>query len=178
AVQVRARSLEPDALATIAAQARAEVPANVPLLLNGPPDLAAALGYDGVHYPQAAIPVARPPALRWTTAAVHDLDAVARAGRAGIDAMVFGAVFDPGSHAGTGGGLEALRAACDAASRPVIAIGGISPERVEDCARAGAAGVAVVSGVIGDPDPAAAVARYCEAWEAAEARLVGQESGR
>jgi thiamine-phosphate pyrophosphorylase len=41
-------------------------------------------------------------------------------------------------------GLEGLRAICDAASIPVVAIGGIDATNAGDCIRRGAAGVAVI----------------------------------
>lgn len=41
-------------------------------------------------------------------------------------------------------GLEGLRAVCDAASVPVVAIGGIDAGNAGDCIRAGATGVAVI----------------------------------
>jgi thiamine monophosphate synthase len=48
---------------------------------------------------------------------------------------------------------------------PVYALGGVTPGRVEDCLRAGAVGVAVISGVLGAPSPAAAIADYLRALE-------------
>jgi thiamine-phosphate pyrophosphorylase len=44
-------------------------------------------------------------------------------------------------------GVDALRAACAAAPRPVVALGGITPERAADCRAAGAGAVAAVSSV-------------------------------
>ena len=53
-------------------------------------------------------------------------------------------------------GLRALVAA--AGGVPVYALGGVTPERCSDCVRWGAAGVAVMSHVMGAADPAVAVA--------------------
>ena len=72
-------------------------------------------------------------------------------------------MFAPGSHAGTGLGLPALREAAQVTDLPVIAIGGIGVEQVEACIEAGARGVAVVSGVLGAPDVGAAVEAYLAA---------------
>jgi len=47
-----------------------------------------------------------------------------------------------------------------AAGRPAIAIGAVRPEDVPLVRRAGGAGVAVVSGILGESDPAAAARRY------------------
>lgn len=173
AIQVRARDLSPAEGGVLAARARAAVPRTVPLLLNGEAALAAALGYDGVHWPEAAIPPGREsPApgslpLRWRSAAVHGPQAARRAAGAGADLLVFGAVYTPGSKAGVAAGLDALRAVVAASALPVFALGGVQPERVVECLRAGAAGIATISGVLGAPDLAGAVERYCEALAAA-----------
>ena len=63
-------------------------------------------------------------------------------------------------------GLEGLVAIVRAVACPVIAIGNITPERVAAVLDTGAHGVAVLSGVVGSDDPAAAVARYRAALNA------------
>jgi len=168
AIQVRAKHLDPGRASALAARAREVVPGNVLALLNGSIAVAERLGYAGVHWPEADIPATRPPhPIAFRSAAVHSVDAVHRAEAAGADLVVFGAVYAPGSHPGEGAGLEALRAVTRASTLPVIAIGGIHPAQVEDCVRAGAAGVAVVSGILGAPDVRAAVDEYVRALEAA-----------
>lgn len=137
------------------------MPAGTTLILNGPAALAAALGYDGVHWPESMLADAvAAPGLRWRSAAVHSIAAVRAAERVGADLLAFGAVFPPGSKAGPSLGLPALREATAATRLPVLAIGGVTPDRVPACLDAGAYGVAVVSGVLGAPSPAVAVAAY------------------
>ena len=127
-------------------------------MLNGPESLAVELGYDGVHWPEAAIPDApsKPRTLAFRTAAAHSLEAVRRAHRAGATAVVFGPVFAPGWKAAEPVGLAALRRCTDASPLPVFALGGIGPGQVPDCLAAGAHGVAVLSGIAGAADPVAA----------------------
>jgi thiamine-phosphate pyrophosphorylase len=56
-------------------------------------------------------------------------------------------VFPSASKPGYGPavGLEMLRAAAAAVSIPVLALGGITEDRIADCVAAGAAGVAGIS---------------------------------
>ena len=173
AIQVRAKSASRVEAAALAARARDIVPRNVLLLLNGDTALAERLGYAGVHWPEADIPATRPAhPLAFRSAAAHSLAAARRARVAGADVAVFGAVYAPGSHPGEGMGLDALREVTQDAGLPIIAIGGIQPEHVADCIEAGAAGVAVVSGILGAADIEQAVTRYLDAIEAAiESRM-------
>lgn len=167
-IQVRAKGLPAPAFESLAARARAIVTHGPPLVLNGDAETACRLGYDGVHWPEAAIPDApsqEAATLRWRTAAVHSMAAVRAAEAAGATALVFAPVFAPGWKPGIAAGLDALRTAVDATALPVYALGGITPERVADCRRTGAAGVAVVSGVLGSPSPVAALTDYQHALD-------------
>lgn len=136
-------------------------------ILNGSVDEALAHGYGGAHYPEAALPDAIPatPAGFTVGTSVHSLPALERATRAGADFVLFGPVFDAGSKPVAGAGLEALREVSSTSTLPVLAVGGITPERVEECARAGGSGVAVVTGIFLAADPAAAVCAYARACE-------------
>jgi thiamine-phosphate pyrophosphorylase len=53
-------------------------------------------------------------------------------------------------------GPAGIRAVAEAVDVPVIAIGGVTPDRVAELLATGAFGVAVVGAVSGAPDPAAA----------------------
>ncbi len=78
----------------------------------------------------------------------HTLDEVRRAGEAGADLILFGPVFEKrvgGDVVSPGVGLDALRQACEAAiGTPVLALGGITADKISDCEAAGAAGVAAI----------------------------------
>ncbi|TAJ19223.1 MAG: thiamine phosphate synthase [Dehalococcoidia bacterium] len=163
AIQVRMKGASRAKAGVLAAHVRQVIPRGVPLLLNGEAALAARLGYSGVHWPEEDIPAARPSyPLAFRSAAVHSVEAARRAECAGADLAVFGAVYAPGSKPGTGAGAEALSAVARATALPVFAIGGIHPQHVAECLRAGAYGVAVVSGILGAPDVRAAVDLYQE----------------
>lgn len=98
----------------------------------------------------------------WIGASVHSAaEAGERLGR-GADVAVLGNVYETASHPGRPAlGLEALRQA--AVSRPIVAIGGITPKRVEEVIGTGAWGVAVLSGVWQEHDAAEATRHYRQA---------------
>jgi thiamine monophosphate synthase len=50
-------------------------------------------------------------------------------------------------------GAAGIAAFVAASSRPIVAVGGISVENAADAVRAGAAGVAVISAILGASDP-------------------------
>ena len=83
----------------------------------------------------------------------------------GFDYGFFSPVFSTGSKPGhPGTGLSPLAAACTLfGSRPVFALGGVTPERIAACRRAGAYGAAVLSGILHAPNPAAAARTYLNA---------------
>ena len=136
--------------------------AGVPLIVNDRLDVALAIEADGVHVGQSDMPadVARrligPDLLLGVSAAT--LDEVRQAERDGADYLGVGSVYATGSKADAGApiGLEGLRAVARATQLPIVAIGGIGPGRAGECMRCGAAGVAVISAIVGQPDPAEA----------------------
>ena len=132
-------------------------------------DLALAAGAGGVHLGALDLPVA---AARRVTDALGQAFVIGAtattAGDAreaeedGADYVGFGPVFPTGSKASPAAvkGLDGLAAACAAVAIPVIAIAGITPERVVPCLEAGAWGVAVMTAVSTASDPRAATAAF------------------
>ncbi len=68
--------------------------------------------------------------------------------------------------AGDAIGVDGIRAAAEMAERPVIAIGGLTIADLPLLRRAGATAAAVLSGIWGQPDPAAVAHQYLDAWAA------------
>jgi thiamine-phosphate pyrophosphorylase len=168
AVQVREKDLAVSDLAALCRRVRGLRPAPF-LIVNDRADVALAVGADGVQRTHASLSVEE---LRLigdkrfrVGASVHSIDeAVAAAGQ-GADWIVFGPVYDTPSKRAYGApqGLETLERVAAAVDVPVIAIGGITPERVSAVRRAGASGVAVISAILSADDPAAATRRFLDA---------------
>lgn len=138
-------------------------PYRVPLVMNDRVDVALAAGADGVHLPAAGIPPADARRLLPPSALVgvscHSAEDVARARDGGASYAFLSPIFDTPSKRGYGSplGVEALRAASKL-GLPLVALGGVTPERVPALLAAGAAGVAAIRAWLEGADPATSVA--------------------
>lgn len=102
------------------------------------------------HFPNLAVGVS-----------VHSVEEANAADQWGADYMLFGHVYPTRSKPGLAPkGLGALRTVSKTAIVPVVAIGGITPENAKQIMEAGAAGIAVMSGVLEAEDPIEAVRQY------------------
>lgn len=143
------------------------------LLINDRIDVALALSDVGVHVGARSLEVVdarRLLAGRLLGASVHSAGEAVGVAEAGADFVVVGAIWQTATHpAIEPGGVAMLRRArlaldaADAAAVPVLAIGGVTPERVAAALAAGAFGVAVLSGVWATSDPVEAMASYLAA---------------
>jgi thiazole tautomerase (transcriptional regulator TenI) len=85
---------------------------------------------------------------------VHSVRRAVEAKREGMDYLIAGHIFPSASKPGLPPfGVESLRRLVQACSLPVIAIGGIGPENVNQIRQTGAKGVAVISAVAHHPSP-------------------------
>ena len=76
---------------------------------------------------------------------MHSLETAQRAEIEGVDFVIFGPVWPSASHADLRPvGIEALSSVAHALRIPVIAIGGVTEQRIADCHAAGAAGYAAI----------------------------------
>ncbi|MBL8659378.1 MAG: thiamine phosphate synthase [Rhodospirillales bacterium] len=121
--------------------------------------LALAVGAGGVHLPERVVAHG---GRRWriwrrpgwlVTAAAHAPAALARARRAGADAVLLSAVFPTSSHPG-GKTIGPLRFAAwtRAAGMPVYALGGMTPHAARRLLPSGAIGIAAIGGFAAPPD--------------------------
>jgi len=173
AIQVRTRGEAPERAIDLGREARtATQSAAIPVLLNSDTQQAIDLGYEGVHWPEGLIPDRPEDVTLLRGASVHSPEAATRGEVAGADFLVAGTVFDAGSKPAPGAGLEALSRIVKSTRLPVLAIGGVTSQRVASCIAAGAVGVAVVTSVLRAPDMTAAVHDLREALD--EARVAGR----
>ena len=120
----------------------------VPVVVSSRCDIALAAGAAGVNLPESDIPVEAARSLmgeRLVGRSVHSLDAALRAEGDGADFVIFGPVWASASHPDSlPVGIEALAEVAHALEIPVLAIGGVTEDRVPECRNAGAAGYAAI----------------------------------
>ena len=160
-IQLRAKDRDAGPMLTLATScAREARDAGVTFIVNDRADVARLSGADGVHVGQGDLAPADarrllpPPA--WVGLSTHT-DAQVDAGcREPVDYLAIGPVFAYRSKARPDPvvGLEGVRrAVAIAGPRPVVAIGGITLDRVSEVLSAGASSVAVISDLLlGDPE--------------------------
>ena len=170
AVQVREKDLPPAEVARLCRALRPLTAARGALLIvNDRVDIALAVGADGVQRTSSSLSVddmrrAADKRVR-IGASVHSIDEAVGAEAAGAEWLFFGPVYDTPSKRryGPPQGLSALERVASAVAVPVIAIGGVTPERVEEVRAAGAHGVAVISAILAADSPATATQRFLDA---------------
>lgn len=137
------------------------------LVVNDRPDVARLAGAGAVHLGQDDVPVGAARAIApelVVGVSTHGLVQARRAAAAGADYVAVGAIYPTGSKAAFElVGLETLRQVRREVATPLVAIGGITLERVPELLAAGADGIAVISAVSGAPDPVRAAAGFLAA---------------
>lgn len=134
------------------------------LLVGERADVALAAEADGVHLGRGALPApaVRKLARRLTSSfligrSVGTVEEAALAQLEEADFLVFSPVWpEPG--------LDALRAVVASVRRPVLAGGGLTPERVPALREVGVAGLVLGREVLGGSDPEGDTARFLAAW--------------
>jgi thiamine-phosphate pyrophosphorylase len=149
-IQVRERDLDGGPLSSLVTDlVRLTRGTTTRVVVNDRLDVALACRADGVHLrgdsiaPASARSIAPPGFLIGRS--VHHAEE-ARAVAADVDYLIAGTVFPTSSKAGLTEwlGVEGLARICRSVSVPVLAIGGMRPDRLADVAAAGAAGVAAI----------------------------------
>jgi thiamine-phosphate diphosphorylase len=145
------------------------IDAGANFVVNDRADMSLALEGDGVHRPGNGLPVS---ALRQVVGerglvgvSTHDFEEARAAEQQGADFITLSPVFNTPSKPDYGPplGLSEFETIVRQLEVPVYALGGITPERVEDCLEAGAYGVAVMSGIMAADAPKKAARAYAKA---------------
>jgi thiamine-phosphate pyrophosphorylase len=145
-LQLRAPELSAHALEAAANKLVGSSP--VPVLISARCDIVLASGAAGVNLPERDIAVEEARVLvgaRLIGRSVHSLDSALRAEQQGADFVIFGPVWSsPSHHESKPAGVKALADVARALRIPVVAIGGVTEERISECHDAGAAGYAAI----------------------------------
>ena len=169
AVQLRAPEVPADQLPALA-RLLTEIcrPEGVRLLVNDDVGAAVLGGADGAHVgqsddPQRARDMLGPEKLLGiSVSSPAEARAAVAAGANYVGVTVWATATKPEA---SPVGIEGLRAIAEACAVPIIAIGGISPERVPQVLAAGATAVAAVSWVAASADPVGATRALVHAVE-------------
>ncbi|MEA2461226.1 MAG: thiamine-phosphate pyrophosphorylase [Actinomycetota bacterium] len=138
--------------------------AGIPFILNDRPDVALALGADGVHVGQNDLP---PKATRRVVGdkailglSTHRESEVTAAEGEPIDYFAVGPVYETPTKLGRpAAGIDLVRFAASRARLPWFAIGGIDASNLPEVLGAGATRIVVVRAITEADDPAAAAGR-------------------
>lgn len=164
-LQLRVKALAPSEFFALGRRARTETRAyDCKLIVNDRVDIALACDADGVHLGQEDLPLAIGRKLvgnKIVGISTHDLDQAREAEKNGADYIGFGPMFGTSTKE-TGyaaRGVEMLRQIRAGVTLPIVAIGGINEENVQQVWQAGADSAAIISDILRAEDIAAKIAR-------------------
>ncbi|MFQ5513693.1 MAG: thiamine phosphate synthase [Myxococcota bacterium] len=151
-VIVRERGRSDAELSALLDQIAARRPAGCRVLVSRRLDLVRACGLDGVHLAADAVPL--PQARAWLGPealigySAHSAAEARRAAEEGASYVTLSPIYPTGSKPGAAGrGAAWLARATGTLPIPVLALGGMTPARVQEVRAAGAWGVAAVSAI-------------------------------
>lgn len=164
-LQLRVKSLPPSDFFVLARRVRAETRAHgCKLIVNDRVDIALACDADGVHLGQEDLPLAVGRDLlgdKIIGISTHDLRQARQAEQAGANYIGFGPMFGT-STKNTGydaRGLAMLQQLRAEVKLPIVAIGGITENNVEQVWQAGATSAAIISDILRAENIPAKIAR-------------------
>lgn len=171
-VQLRAKTMAPRDFLQLARSARSLTKSHdCRFIINDRADIALACDADGVHLGQEDLPFQATRKImgeKLIGISTHDADQAREAERAGADYIGFGPMFGTTTKE-TGisaRGVEMLRQIRAAVKLPIVAIGGIKEEKIEQVWRAGADSAAIISDILGATDVVAKTKRILALYAA------------
>lgn len=163
-VQLREKDLDPDHFLEEAKELKALCKEyNVPFVINDNVEIAVAMDADGVHVGQDDMEAgdvrSRLGDDKIIGVSAHNVEEALLAQERGADYLGVGAVFPTGSKDDVNVlDHQTLKEICEAVDIPVVAIGGISKENIDQLAGSGVCGIAVISAIFAQEDIKAASA--------------------
>jgi thiamine-phosphate diphosphorylase len=165
-IQLRYKSAPALDLFTLGSAIHPEIQeAGARLLINDRVDVALALNAAGVHLAAKSLPVnaVRPLFERMNAAedsctligcSVHSIEEAQHAERMGASYVTYGHVYQTNSKPGLPPrGIDALQRVVNSVNIPVLAIGGITLQNIDEVLATGVAGIAVIGAVMADEHP-------------------------
>ena len=172
-VQLREKEMEHDSFLEEAVQIKKLcADYGIPFVINDDVEIAMEMDADGVHVGQSDMEAgdvrARLGDDKIIGVSAQTVEQAVLAESRGADYLGVGAVFSTGSKDdAVEVSHETLKAICDAVNIPVIAIGGISEDNVEQLSGSGICGIAVISAIFAKPDVRRAAAELRRLTETA-----------
>jgi len=140
----------------------------VSLVVNDRPDVAALAGANGVHVGQQDLGVEEARRVVGTEKLVgvstHNLEQFERAAASSADYIAVGPIFATGTKSNPDPvvGTEFVRRVRPLTDKPIVAIGGITLQRAPEIIESGADSVAVISDILGAPEPGVRARQYID----------------
>ncbi len=165
-VQLRAKGMPPSEVAALARELHPlSKAAEIPLIINDHPALAAETEVEGIHVGVEDMTVAEARRLAgrscWIGKSSHSVAQAREGADQGADYLGFGPLFATATKPDyVPVGLQKIREVQQAVALPVFCIGGIKQENLRQVQAAGARRVVIVSGLLLAPEPEA-YAREC-----------------
>jgi thiamine-phosphate diphosphorylase len=142
-------------------------PPEAAVVVNGHPEIARACRAHGVQLRSTDLTpgdARRVMGQGWIGSSVHSFEEARTAVDDGADFLLVGAVFPTPTHPGQPVAGVELVSRCAALGMPVIAIGGMTPDRAREVRDAGAWGVGAISALWDAADPAGATLDMLAPW--------------
>lgn len=143
---------------------------NVPLIINDRLDIALAVDADGLHIGQDDLPLEIARELlgpdKILGYSVANIEQALYGQKHGADYLGAGTVYPTGSKADANNpiGLQALKSIKESVNIPVVGIGGIGMDNIEDVKKTGIDGVSVISAILGQEDIEGAARSLVKLW--------------
>lgn len=149
------------------------IPQGVTFVVNDRADVALAAEASGVHIGQEDLAAESARSVigegKLLGVSTHNLEQFRTAAATSADYVAVGPVFSTSTKANPDPvvGIELIRQVRSLTDKPIVAIGGITLERTAEVIQAGADSVAVISDILGAPDPGQRAGQYLKLLEAA-----------